>query len=149
MDGPRIPRQTTARRVLRFLSFMLLGGLLLAVTGYLLSPLAPAWLRIFESSAERDRRFADRLRRSIASLVPTDGPIPPQNARSAEQATRALLDGLSDAEIEALLSEPTALRTHIRERGQADWVAGRSSWVGSWLLSQTEIDVAVLAGTAP
>jgi hypothetical protein len=129
--------------------FMVLVGSMLTAAAYLLSPLAPSWLRIFESSAERDRRLADLLRQSIASLVPAGGPIPPPATRSAEQAARALLDGLSDAQIDVLLRELPALRTHIRERGQADWVAGRSSWVGSWLLSQTEIDVAVLAGTAP
>lgn len=113
---------------------------------------AAPWLATFSGCGPgegADARLSRQLAEAIAALVPAAATPAPPGSRSADEAARALVEGLSKAEVDALLLDAAALRARIAERGQADLIAGRSTWVGGWLLSQTELDVALLAGAAP
>jgi hypothetical protein len=101
-----------------------------------------------DGSSASDERLARELGAALAALVPEG--IAPSTApgRTPPQAARALVEGLSGAEIDALLAAPAALRAHLQARGGADLAAGRSDWVEGWLLSRTELDAALLAESA-
>jgi len=92
-----------------------------------------------------DERLVERLGAALAAIVPA-GTAPSQpGPRTPVEAARALVADLSDDEVEALLTDPAALRARLGERSRADMVAGRSAWIGSWLLARSELDAALLA----
>jgi hypothetical protein len=95
-----------------------------------------------------DTGAAARLRAALA-LALGPGPSPARGAMPTEAAAALLLAGLPDREVDQLLADPAALRSHVAARADADLGAGRTDYVDGWLLAETEIAAAaVLAGDA-
>jgi hypothetical protein len=90
-----------------------------------------------------DRKLESALRALVGAEAAAAARLAsPDWTRS--RAALHLFDGASQLQILSLLSRPSALRAHLDERQRRDFQGGRTMVREGWILSETEIAVAVL-----
>jgi hypothetical protein len=125
----------------------LLVSLAAAIGGLAAAPFAPIaiwnWIPLHRQWI--DRRLTAALR-EVTTGSGSDLPGSAGTDWSRRRAVSRIAGDASHLELEAVLADEHALRNHLEQLQQQDFRTGLTQLHDGWLLSETEIAVAVLLG---
>jgi hypothetical protein len=122
-------------------------GLLGLAVGLVVSSLLP--VRLLNRIPGCEAWLDGRMSRALSDLIGPDAtPVPPTQdlGWTRSRALRQLVGTQSPFELAPILSDGSELSALLAMQQQEDFQTGRVAVLGGWVLSETEISVAVLLG---